>query len=100
MPDGLLSSFPHVAAAADELGPGGRKVHPGISSSILDELHECNVALSQQRKKRQVLHMTIFVIFLNLVFYCNFQGVSPRLSVICPRYHFMMPAFKIIIRVF
>ncbi|KAF4351627.1 pre-mRNA-processing factor 19 [Cannabis sativa] len=38
----------------DEVGPGGKKICPGISASIFDELTECNAALSQQRKKRQI----------------------------------------------
>ncbi|KAL5542356.1 hypothetical protein UlMin_010066 [Ulmus minor] len=42
------------AAAADEVGPGGRPIHPGISASIFEELTECNASLSQQRKKRQI----------------------------------------------
>uniref|UniRef100_A0A5B6ZKU9 Pre-mRNA-processing factor 19 n=2 Tax=Davidia involucrata TaxID=16924 RepID=A0A5B6ZKU9_DAVIN len=42
-------------AAEDEaMGPGGKKMRPGISASILAELTDCNAALSQQRKKRQI----------------------------------------------
>lgn len=44
-----------TAAEDEDLGAGGKKLRPGISSSIITELTECNAALSQQRKKRQVL---------------------------------------------
>ncbi|PON38165.1 WD repeat containing protein [Parasponia andersonii] len=40
--------------AADEVGLGGKKIRPGISAGIFEELTECNAALSQQRKKRQI----------------------------------------------
>lgn len=36
------------------MGPGGKKLRPGISSDIITELTDCNTALSQQRRKRQV----------------------------------------------
>uniref|UniRef100_A0A2P2MLD3 Pre-mRNA-processing factor 19 n=1 Tax=Rhizophora mucronata TaxID=61149 RepID=A0A2P2MLD3_RHIMU len=42
------------AAEDDELGPSGKRIRPGISSSIITELTDCNAALSQQRKKRQI----------------------------------------------
>ncbi|GAU25299.1 hypothetical protein TSUD_18120 [Trifolium subterraneum] len=42
------------AADDEELAPNAKKLHPGISSSIISELTECNAALSQQRKKRQI----------------------------------------------
>ncbi|KAI5649722.1 hypothetical protein M9H77_35727 [Catharanthus roseus] len=42
------------AAEDDEMGPDGKKIRPGISSSIISELTDCNTALSQQRKKRQI----------------------------------------------
>ncbi|KAJ4722792.1 pre-mRNA-processing factor 19-like [Melia azedarach] len=42
------------AAEDEELGPDGKKLRPGISSAIITELTECNAALSQQRKKRQI----------------------------------------------
>ncbi|KZV34021.1 pre-mRNA-processing factor 19 [Dorcoceras hygrometricum] len=42
------------AAEEDELGPDGKRIRPGISSSIISELTDCNAALSQQRKKRQI----------------------------------------------
>ncbi|KAF1898040.1 hypothetical protein Lal_00032804 [Lupinus albus] len=41
-------------AAEDELAPGAKKIHPGITTSIISELTDCNAALSQQRKKRQI----------------------------------------------
>lgn len=43
-----------AATEDDEFGPDGKKFRPGISSSIITELTDCNAALSQQRKKRQV----------------------------------------------
>ncbi|CBI23714.3 pre-mRNA-processing factor 19 isoform X2 [Vitis vinifera] len=42
------------AAEDEELGPNGKKLRPGISASIITELTDCNAALSQQRKKRQI----------------------------------------------
>ncbi|KAJ6898490.1 hypothetical protein NC652_025113 [Populus alba x Populus x berolinensis] len=42
------------AAKDDDLGQPGKRVRPGISASIITELTDCNAALSQQRKKRQV----------------------------------------------
>ncbi|KAI3459549.1 hypothetical protein Pfo_016212 [Paulownia fortunei] len=42
------------AAEDDEIGPDGKKIRPGISSSVISELTDCNTALSQQRKKRQI----------------------------------------------
>ncbi|XP_073308039.1 pre-mRNA-processing factor 19-like isoform X2 [Primulina huaijiensis] len=42
------------AAEEDEMGPDGKRMRPGISSSIISELTDCNAALSQQRKKRQI----------------------------------------------
>lgn len=42
------------AAAVDGAVPGGNNVRPGISASVFEELTECNAALSQQRKKRQI----------------------------------------------
>ncbi|CAH9095177.1 unnamed protein product [Cuscuta epithymum] len=41
------------AAEDMEIDPGGKRICPGISSAIIDELSECNTTLSQQRKKRQ-----------------------------------------------
>ncbi|KAJ0793336.1 putative U box domain, Zinc finger, RING/FYVE/PHD-type, pre-mRNA-splicing factor 19 [Helianthus annuus] len=42
------------AAEEDELGPDGKKIRQGISARIITELTDCNAALSQQRKKRQI----------------------------------------------
>ncbi|KAL3506212.1 hypothetical protein ACH5RR_031594 [Cinchona calisaya] len=42
------------AAEDDEIGPDGKRIRPGISTSIISELTDCNAALSQQRKKRQI----------------------------------------------
>ncbi|KAG2403590.1 Pre-mRNA-processing factor [Vigna angularis] len=42
------------AAEDEDLAPGAKKIHPGISSSVISELTDCNAALSQQRKKRQI----------------------------------------------
>ncbi|XP_038998533.1 pre-mRNA-processing factor 19 homolog 2-like [Hibiscus syriacus] len=36
------------------MGPGSKRTRPGVSESIITELTECNAALSQQRKKRQI----------------------------------------------
>lgn len=51
----LIFHFYVLAADDEELAPNAKKLHPGISSSIITELTDCNAALSQQRKKRQVL---------------------------------------------
>ncbi|GFZ10713.1 MOS4-associated complex 3B [Actinidia rufa] len=40
--------------ADEDMGPAGKKPRSGISSSIITELTDCNAALSQQRKKRQI----------------------------------------------
>ncbi|XP_027116671.1 pre-mRNA-processing factor 19 homolog 1-like [Coffea arabica] len=42
------------AAEDDEIGPDGKRIRPGISANIISELTNCNAALSQQRKKRQI----------------------------------------------
>ncbi|KAJ4827967.1 Pre-mRNA-processing factor 19 1 [Turnera subulata] len=42
------------AAEVDDLGPAGKRIRPGISADIITELADCNAALSQQRKKRQI----------------------------------------------
>ncbi|XP_012487307.1 pre-mRNA-processing factor 19 [Gossypium raimondii] len=42
------------AAESEDMGPGGKRMRPGVSDSIISELTECNAALSQQRKKRQI----------------------------------------------
>ncbi|KMT16534.1 hypothetical protein BVRB_3g048280 [Beta vulgaris subsp. vulgaris] len=41
-------------ADEEDLGPGGKKARPGISTSIIAELTDCNLELSQQRKKRTI----------------------------------------------
>ncbi|KAL7220046.1 hypothetical protein ACSBR2_012998 [Camellia fascicularis] len=38
----------------EDIGPDGKRIRPGISASIIAELTDCNAALSQQRKKRQI----------------------------------------------
>ncbi|KAH9602067.1 hypothetical protein KSS87_007005 [Heliosperma pusillum] len=48
-----LSNGKRVADVED-LGPGGKKLRPGISSDIIAELTDCNAVLSQQRKKRTI----------------------------------------------
>ncbi|XP_050372050.1 pre-mRNA-processing factor 19-like [Argentina anserina] len=40
--------------ADDQIGHGVMNMRPGISPTILAELTDCNTALSQQRKKRQI----------------------------------------------
>lgn len=42
------------AAEDDGIGPGGKKIRPGISSDVIVELTDCNAALSQHRKKRTI----------------------------------------------
>ncbi|CAI0383122.1 unnamed protein product [Linum tenue] len=42
------------AADDDDLAPPGKKLRQGISTDIITELTECNAALSQQRKRRQI----------------------------------------------
>lgn len=44
-----------IAAEDEEMGPDGKKIRPGISNSVIETLTECNAALSQQRKRRQVI---------------------------------------------
>lgn len=44
-----------LGAEDGELVPSTKRIHPGISSSIISELADCNTSLSQQRKKRQVM---------------------------------------------
>lgn len=46
-----LVFFLFTAAEDDEIGPDGKRIQPGITSSIISELTECNAALSQQRKR-------------------------------------------------
>ncbi|GMI64155.1 Plant U-box 59, MOS4-associated complex 3A [Hibiscus trionum] len=42
------------AAEEEDMGAGAKRMRPGVSDSIITELTECNAALSQQRKKRQI----------------------------------------------
>ncbi|KAK6772902.1 hypothetical protein RDI58_028140 [Solanum bulbocastanum] len=35
-------------------GSCSKKIHPGISGDVIKELQDCNAALSQQRKRRQI----------------------------------------------
>ncbi|KAG2327823.1 hypothetical protein Bca52824_010551 [Brassica carinata] len=42
------------AASDEEMGPDAKKLCPGISADIITELTDCNAALSQKRKKRQI----------------------------------------------
>ncbi|XVF62778.1 hypothetical protein PTKIN_Ptkin09bG0035800 [Pterospermum kingtungense] len=48
-----LSNGKRVSEDGD-MDPGAKRMRPGISDSIIAELTECNAALSQQRKKRQI----------------------------------------------
>ncbi|CAM8927083.1 unnamed protein product [Rhodiola kirilowii] len=50
--DATMSNGNKVASDED-LGSGGNKIRPGVSSSVITELTDCNALLSQQRKKRQ-----------------------------------------------
>ncbi|CAN6890240.1 unnamed protein product [Brassica oleracea] len=45
------------AADGAEQGPDAKKMRLGISTEVITELTDCNASLSQQRKKRQVLHL-------------------------------------------
>ncbi|KAJ4968616.1 hypothetical protein NE237_015317 [Protea cynaroides] len=42
------------ASEDEELGPGGKRIRPGVSGDVIAELTECNSTLSQERKKRQI----------------------------------------------
>ena len=46
-----------IAADGGEQGPDAKKMRLGISTEVITELTDCNAALSQQRKKRQVIHL-------------------------------------------
>lgn len=53
---GVISIFIlTLGSEDDELGPNAKRIHPGISTSIISELANCNALLSQQRKQRQVM---------------------------------------------
>lgn len=60
----FLNFYSCKAAEDDELGPDGKRLRPGISSEIIEELTDCNAALSQQRKRRQVLYPSLKIFTL------------------------------------
>lgn len=62
-----ISNLCSSIVADDQLGSGVRNIRPGISPNILAELTDCNTALSQQRKKRQVLFMLPFISLVALI---------------------------------
>ncbi|XP_055813217.1 pre-mRNA-processing factor 19 homolog 2-like isoform X2 [Solanum dulcamara] len=43
-----------ITVEEEEMGPGSKKICPGISGDVIKELQDCNAALSQQRKRRQI----------------------------------------------
>ncbi|XP_047953847.1 pre-mRNA-processing factor 19-like [Salvia hispanica] len=47
-------SIVHVAIEDSEVGPDGKRIHQGVSSSIISELTDCSSALSRERKWREV----------------------------------------------
>ncbi|KAL6548276.1 E3 ubiquitin-protein ligase prp19 [Orobanche gracilis] len=49
-----LSNGKRALEDSEMVGPDGKKIRPGISSSIISELTDCNAVLSQRRKKRQI----------------------------------------------
>ncbi|XP_039007228.1 pre-mRNA-processing factor 19-like isoform X2 [Hibiscus syriacus] len=49
-----VSALSNGKRESEDVGPGGKRMRPGVSDSIIAELTECNAALSQQRKKRQI----------------------------------------------
>ena len=63
--------FVIIAAEDEDMGPGAKRMRPGVSESIIAELTECNAALSQQRKKRQVLFIQFSLITSNYLFVDN-----------------------------
>lgn len=70
----------HIAAEDDEMVPSGKKVRPGIDSSIISELTDCNAALSLQRKKRQVIYVVVIALLfiyencaIDTVMYASFS---------------------------
>lgn len=52
----LSSPFFACRAAVEDydVGPDGKRIRPGITNDIIEELSSCNTLLSAQRKKRQV----------------------------------------------
>ena len=62
------------SGAEDEgVGPDGKKPKAGISSEIITELSDCNISLSQQRKKRTVLGYSLIYVI------CDVFGARNRL---------------------
>ncbi|KAL6532448.1 E3 ubiquitin-protein ligase prp19 [Orobanche gracilis] len=49
-----LSNGKRALEDSEMVDPDGKRIRPGISSSIISELTDCNAVLSQQRKKRQI----------------------------------------------
>lgn len=47
----------NIAIDDGEQGPDAKKMRLGISAEVITELTDCNAALSQQRKKRQVMRL-------------------------------------------
>lgn len=47
----------NIAIGDGEQGPDAKKMRLGISDEVITELTDCNAALSQQRKKRQVMYI-------------------------------------------
>ena len=60
-----------IAAEDEDMDPGAKRMRSGISDSVIVELTECNAALSQQRKKRQVLFIQHILINSNYLFVDN-----------------------------
>ncbi|KAL3351340.1 hypothetical protein AABB24_019764 [Solanum stoloniferum] len=52
--NGAALSYGKRAAEEEEMDPGSKKICPGISGDVIKELQDCNAALSQQRKRRQI----------------------------------------------
>ncbi|XVF24352.1 hypothetical protein REPUB_Repub13aG0120500 [Reevesia pubescens] len=48
------SALEYGTAEDEEMGPDAKQMRTGVSDSIIAELTECNAALSQQHKKRQI----------------------------------------------
>ncbi|KAJ8539694.1 hypothetical protein K7X08_013946 [Anisodus acutangulus] len=53
-PNGAALSNGKRAAEEEEMDPSGKKIRLGISGDVIKELQDCNAALSQQRKRRQI----------------------------------------------
>ncbi|XP_039042767.1 pre-mRNA-processing factor 19 homolog 2-like [Hibiscus syriacus] len=74
------------------IAPEGEDMGPGVSESIITELIECNAALSQQRKKRQVLLILFSLINSGYVFVDDVFMSSFYLP---PSNHFHVFSFQI-----